>query len=127
MRRPALPISGSLLLILAISASSAAAQQISIPADSSRRAVELDEIVVTAERNPGRASDGAAAVRSIGRAEIESRAATDLITLLRDIPGVQVDPVVGSGAGVVLQGLGSDRVLVLLWRAGSAVSSISRG
>lgn len=94
--------------------STLAAQQTTTPPDSSRRAVELDEIVVTAERGPGRASDAAAAVRSIGRSEIEARATTDLTTLLRDIPGVQIDPVVGSGAGVVLQGLGSDRVLVLL-------------
>jgi outer membrane receptor for ferrienterochelin and colicins len=91
-----------------------AAQVRTSAADSSRRAVELEEIVVTADRAPGRASDAAAAVRSISRAEIESRAPTDLTTLLRDVPGVQIDPVVGSGAGVVLQGLGSDRVLVLL-------------
>ena len=82
--------------------------------DTTRKAVELDEIVVTAERGPGRASDASAAVRSIGRADIENRAATDLTTILRDVPGVQIDPVVGSGSGVVLQGLGSERVLVLL-------------
>jgi outer membrane receptor for ferrienterochelin and colicins len=78
------------------------------------RPVEVDEIVVTAERSRGRASDAAAAVRSVGRAELERRAGTDLTTILRDVPGVQIDPVVGSGAGVILQGLGSDRVLVLL-------------
>jgi outer membrane receptor for ferrienterochelin and colicin len=77
-------------------------------------AVEVDEIVVTAERGRGRASDAAAAVRTLNRAELERRAGTDLTTVLRDVPGVQIDPVVGSGAGVILQGLGSDRVLVLL-------------
>jgi outer membrane receptor for ferrienterochelin and colicins len=45
---------------------------------------------------------------------IRRRAAPDLTTLLRDVPGVQIDPVLGSGAGVMLQGLGSDRVLVLV-------------
>ena len=78
------------------------------------RPVEIDEIIVTAERGRGRASDAAAAVRSLGKAELDRRAGSDLTTILRDIPGVQIDPVVGSGAGVILQGLGSDRVLVLL-------------
>ncbi|MGH7656755.1 MAG: TonB-dependent receptor plug domain-containing protein, partial [Gemmatimonadales bacterium] len=72
------------------------AQERTSAADSSGRTVELEEIVVTANRAPGRASDAAAAVRIIGRDEIESRAPTDLTTLLRDVPGVQIDPVVGS-------------------------------
>ena len=80
----------------------------------STRPVEVDEIVVTAERGRGRASDAAAAVRSLSRTDLERRAGSDLTTILRDVPGVQIDPVVGSGAGVILQGLGSDRVLVLL-------------
>jgi outer membrane receptor for ferrienterochelin and colicins len=78
------------------------------------RAVPLDPIVVTAERRPTRASDAKATVRVVSQAEIQRRALSDLPTLLRDVPGVQLDPVVGSGAGVMLQGLGSDRVLVLL-------------
>ncbi|HEU5049420.1 MAG TPA: TonB-dependent receptor, partial [Gemmatimonadales bacterium] len=81
---------------------------------SASRAVEVDEIIVTSERAPGRASDAPAAVRTLSRTELERRAGTDLTTILRDVPGVQIDPVVGSGAGVVLQGLGSDRVLILL-------------
>ena len=90
------------------------AAQESAPPDTTRRPVQLDEIIVTADRMPGRASDASATVRTVGRAEIERRAPADLTTLLRDVPGVQIDPVVGSGAGVVLQGLGSERVLVLL-------------
>ena len=78
------------------------------------RPVEVDEIIVTAERGRGRASDAAAAVRSLGKVELDRRAGSDLTTILRDVPGVQIDPVVGSGAGIILQGLGSDRVLVLL-------------
>ena len=108
MRRISVPVA-----LLAFLAPFSLAAQDRAPADSTR-AIELDEIVVTADRAPGRASDASAAVRSIGRAEIERRAPTDLTTLLRDVPGVQIDPVVGSGAGIVLQGLGSDRVLVLL-------------
>lgn len=100
--------------VLALLAPLPLAAQEPSPADSSRQPVQLDEIVVTADRAPGRASDASATVRTIGRAEIERRAPTDMTTLLRDVPGVQIDPVVGSGAGIVLQGLGSERVLVLL-------------
>ena len=109
MPSTALPRLLPLLALLVLPVSLRAQQS-----DTTRKAVERDEIVVTAERGPGRASDASAAVRSIGRADIESRAATDLTTILRDVPGVQIDPVVGSGSGVVLQGLGSERVLVLL-------------
>ena len=83
------------------------------PADS-LRAYRLDDINVTAERHPSRSSDAAAVVRTVTRAELERRAAPDVTTVLRDVPGIQLDPVVGSGAGVALQGLGSDRVLILL-------------
>ncbi|HXE57912.1 MAG TPA: TonB-dependent receptor [Gemmatimonadales bacterium] len=80
----------------------------------SSHAAALEEIIVTAERRPSRASDAAAAVRVLGKRDLSRRAVTDLTTLLRDLPGVQIEPVVGSGAGVALQGLGSDRVLVLV-------------
>lgn len=78
------------------------------------RAYRLDDMNVTAERHPSRSSDAAAAVRTVTRAELERRAAPDVTTVLRDVPGIQFDPVVGSGAGVALQGLGSERVLILL-------------
>jgi outer membrane receptor for ferrienterochelin and colicins len=114
--RPLLPV---LLILLCAAALPrlAAAQQ---PADSAppdtvaRARARLDPLVVTAARRPTRASDAAAAVRVVEAAEIARRAGPDLTYVLRDIPGVQIDPVVGSGAGVMLQGLGSDRVLVLL-------------
>jgi outer membrane receptor for ferrienterochelin and colicins len=99
------------LIALSLATTPLAAQE---PDTLPARPVEVDEIVVTAERTRGRASDAAAAVRTLGRLELERRAGTDLTTILRDVPGVQIDPVVGSGAGVILQGLGSDRVLVLL-------------
>ena len=100
-----------LVWTLFLAVSPLAAQE---PDSVPRPAVEVDEIIVTAERGRGRASDAAAAVRSLDRADLERRAGSDLTTILRDVPGVQIDPVVGSGAGIILQGLGSDRVLVLL-------------
>lgn len=82
--------------------------------DTTRVPVAVEDLVVTVERAPTRASDASAPVRTVTRAELERRAAGDLTTVLRDVPGVQIDPVISSGAGITLQGLGSDRVLVLL-------------
>ncbi|MBI4501819.1 MAG: TonB-dependent receptor [Gemmatimonadetes bacterium] len=91
------------------------------PADSGQRrdsalarVTVLDPVVVTAERRPTRSSDAAAAVRVISADEIARKGGADLVKVLQDVPGVQVDPLVGSGAGIMLQGLGSDRVLVLV-------------
>ena len=96
-------------LPVVVVASPATAQQ-----DTARAPVAVEDLVVTVERAPTRASDASAPVRTVTRAELERRAAGDLTTVLRDVPGVQVDPVISSGAGITLQGLGSDRVLVLL-------------
>lgn len=72
----------------------------------------LPDITVTAERRPvGRA---VVPVRVVEQEAIRTRAAYDLTALLRDIPGIQLDPVVGSGQGISMQGLGSDRILILL-------------
>ena len=104
------PVRAALTAALAVLlASPAFAQQ-----DTTRAPVAVEDIVITVERAPTRASDAAAPVRTVTRAELERRAVGDLTTVLRDVLGVQVDPVVGSGAGVTLQGLGSDRVLILL-------------
>ncbi len=74
----------------------------------------LDPIVVTAERRPTPASDVTAPVIVVDRDAIDRRAAVDVTTILRDVAGIQPEAVVGSGSGIYLQGLGSDRVLVLL-------------
>lgn len=84
------------------------------PDTTARAPVVLDPVVVTAERRPTPVSDATAPVIVLERADIARRAATDLTTILQDAPGVQLEAVVGSGAGLYLQGLGSDRVLVLL-------------
>lgn len=107
------PLSRALpsLLLLLLAPSVLPGQADSSKTDTLRT---LDPIVVTASKAPARASQASGAVRLISRAEISRRAAPDLAVLLRDVPGVQLDPVPGSGAGVILQGLGSDRVLILI-------------
>lgn len=99
--------------ILAISclAPALAAQS---PADTTRTPVTVAPLVITADRVLTPVSDATAMVRIVDSTTIARRAASDLPTILRDVPGIQADPVVGSGLGVSLQGLSSDRVLVLL-------------
>lgn len=102
--------SGLTFVAASLAASALAAQS---TADTSK-AIPVAPLVVTADRTPTPESDATAVVRVIGSDEISRRAASDLPTILRDVPGIQADPVVGSGLGLSLQGLGSDRVLVLL-------------
>ena len=102
--------SGLSLLAASFFAASLAAQS---TADTAK-AIPVSPLVVTADRTPTPESDATAVVRVISSDEIARRAASDLPTILRDVPGIQADPVVGSGVGLSLQGLGSDRVLVLL-------------
>lgn len=80
--------------------------------EASDTAAVLPELTVTAERRP--AAVTSAAVRVIDGRRFVDRAAPDLMTVLRDVPGIQVDPVVGSGAGISMQGLGADRILILI-------------
>ena len=101
----------AVLTFLAPAAAAAVAQQ---PDTTAHPPVVLDPVVVTAERRPTPVSDATAPVVVLDSAAIARRAATDLTTVLQDAPGVQLEAVVGSGAGLYLQGLGSDRVLVLL-------------
>ncbi len=78
------------------------------------RPILLDPVVVTAERRPVPLSDAVQLTKVIEGPTLARRAAPDLTVVLREVPGLQIDPVVGSGAGIAIQGLGSDRVLVLV-------------
>lgn len=83
-------------------------------ADTTRaRPMLLDPVVITAERRPTSASDAVPLSKAIEGTRLTRRAASDVTVVLREIPGLQLDPVVGSGAGITIQGLGSDRVLLL--------------
>ena len=104
------------LVASALPAVAAAQQDTTAKADTTlrRSATVLDPIVVTAERRPTPASDVTAPVIVVDSAALARRAAPDVTTVLADVPGLQPEAVVGSGSGIYLQGLGSDRVLVLL-------------
>jgi outer membrane receptor for ferrienterochelin and colicins len=78
------------------------------------RALPLDEVVVTAARREQRLADVAVPTEIIGRAALEETGASDLAAALVEQTGIQFDGGHPSGAGVMLQGLSSERVLVLL-------------
>ena len=98
-------------LILTFTVTQLEAQQ---PVYHDSAPVLLEDIVVTSERAPVPVSSATSATRVVDSTTIRTEAPSDLTQVLRNVTGVQLDPVVGSGAGVTLQGLGSDRVMVLL-------------
>jgi outer membrane receptor for ferrienterochelin and colicins len=87
---------------------------LALHAQDTTRTRPLDTLTVTAERRPVTTTATPAVVRVITADEIRAKGAGDLVTLLREVPGLQVDPVVGSGMGISIQGLGSDRVQILV-------------
>jgi outer membrane receptor for ferrienterochelin and colicins len=74
----------------------------------------LDSIVVTAGRREQLLRDVVVTTELISRRQIEASGASDVSSVLLAHSGVQLDAGTPTGAGVYLQGLGSQRVLVLL-------------
>lgn len=77
-------------------------------------AIPLDELVVTAARRPQRLADVTVPTEVVTRETIEATGAADLASVLTEQLGIQFQAGHPSGAGLMLQGLGSERVLVLL-------------
>ncbi len=76
--------------------------------------LSLEQMVVTAARREQRLKDAVATVELIGRSDIERTGATDVAAVLLDQTGIQLQGGLPAGTGVMLQGIGSERVLVLL-------------
>lgn len=74
----------------------------------------LDNVVVTAARRPQKLADVVITTEVITRSEIEQTGASDLASVLVEHTGIQMQGGHPSGTGVMLQGIGSERVLVLL-------------
>ncbi|MES2525336.1 MAG: TonB-dependent receptor [Gemmatimonadota bacterium] len=94
------------------SAGSAATLRRSITLDET--AVALDQVVVTAARRSQRLKDAVTSVEVITRADIVRSGGSDLATALLQRTGIALQGGHPSGTGVMLQGIGSERVLVLL-------------
>ena len=77
-------------------------------------ALPLDEIVVTASRREQRLADVTVPTEIITRETIEATGASNLAAALTEQTGIQFDGGHPSGAGVMLQGLSNERVLVLV-------------
>lgn len=76
--------------------------------------VSLDAIVVTASRRPERLASSPVPIELISRGDIERTGASDLASVLGQQIGIIPMAAHPSGAGVMLQGLDGERVLVLL-------------
>ena len=76
--------------------------------------VSLDAIVVTAARREQKLKDAVAAIELVTRSEIEASGAQDVGTVLTEQTGIQLDGGTPAGTGAYLQGMGDQRVLVLL-------------
>jgi outer membrane receptor for ferrienterochelin and colicins len=74
----------------------------------------LDAMVVTAARRAQRLADVAVTTELVTRQDIEDAAASDVASVLAERTGMQLTGGHPSGAGIALQGLGDQRVLVLV-------------
>ncbi len=74
----------------------------------------LDQVVVTAARRAQRLADAVTTTELVTRADIERTGASDLAAVLTEQTGIVLQGGHPAGAGVMLQGIGSERVLVLL-------------
>ena len=78
------------------------------------RALELDALVVTAGRRLQRLADAPVATELVTSREIRQTGAADLASVLTERTGVELEGGHPVGSGVMIQGMGSERVLVLL-------------
>jgi outer membrane receptor for ferrienterochelin and colicins len=77
-------------------------------------ALPLDEVVVTAARREQRLADVTVTTEVVGRETLDATGASDLSEALTEQTGIQFDGGHPAGAGVMLQGLSNERVLVLV-------------
>jgi outer membrane receptor for ferrienterochelin and colicins len=78
------------------------------------RPVALSELVVTASRRMQQLKDVPVSTEVMGRAEMRQSGSTDLASVLVERTGVTAEGGHPVGTGIMLQGLGSERVLVLV-------------
>lgn len=77
-------------------------------------ALSLDQMVVTAARREQRLGDAVTTVEVVNRADLERTGAADLSAVLIEHTGIELQGGHPAGSGVMLQGIGSERVLILL-------------
>jgi outer membrane receptor for ferrienterochelin and colicins len=80
----------------------------------SPEALPLEALVVTASRREQRLADAPVTTELITRREIDQAGASDLASALTERTGLQLEGGQPTGSGVMLQGFGSERVLILI-------------
>lgn len=78
------------------------------------RPLRMETVVATASRRLQTLGEAPVATEVVDRGRMEAAGATDLAGVLATIPGVETQGGHPVGTGVYLQGLGSERVLVLV-------------
>jgi len=78
------------------------------------RPFPLDALVVTAGRRTQRLADAPVATELVSAREIRETGATDLASVLTERTGLELQGGHPAGAGVMIQGMGSERVLILM-------------
>ena len=78
------------------------------------RPLALDALIVTAGRRAQRLSEAAVATELITSREIRETGASDLASVLTERTGLELEGGHPVGQGVMIQGMGSERVLILL-------------
>jgi outer membrane receptor for ferrienterochelin and colicins len=78
------------------------------------RALPLDALVVTASRKLQRLADAPVAIEVVRAEDLRRTGASDLASVLTERTGIQLQGGHPNGAGVMLHGLDSERVLVLV-------------
>lgn len=76
--------------------------------------LSLDQVVITAARRPQRLADAVVTTEVVNRADIERTGSSDLASVLTEQTGIQFHGGMPSGSGVMLQGIGAERVLILM-------------
>jgi outer membrane receptor for ferrienterochelin and colicins len=76
--------------------------------------LQVEDIVVSAARREQKLADAVPEISLLSQRDIEQSGASDVGGALVQATGVQLEGGVPAGAGVYLQGLGSQRVLILL-------------
>src|SRR5687768_17706765 len=103
------------MLVASFAAIPSASAQL-VPDSVARDSVaqRLERVVVTSSRRAQRLKDSPVSVEVIPREEIRRSGASDLASLLVERAGIDLQGGHPAGEGVMLQGIGSERVLILL-------------
>jgi len=76
--------------------------------------IALEAVVVTAARREQKLKDAVPETQLLSRQDIEQSGSPDVVGAVTQSAGIQLEGGVPAGAGVLLQGLGAQRVLILV-------------